>query len=74
VKLTGIIGIILIVLSAFALTYQGITYTSRKKVLHVGSIQATKKTRKTIPVPPALGGVILAGGVVLVVVGRKKGS
>jgi hypothetical protein len=64
-------GIILIVLGALALAYQGITYTTHKKVLDVGPLQATTEEHKTIPLPPILGGVALLGGVVLLLAGRR---
>ena len=67
-----LIGIALIVLGAIALAYQGITYTTQEKVLQIGPLEATKKTEKTIPVPPILGGAALAGGIVLVFIGTRK--
>jgi uncharacterized membrane protein len=67
-----IIGILLIVLGLVALAYQGITYTKSEKVLEVGPITATKETKKTIPLPPVLGGVALLGGVVLLVASSKR--
>jgi hypothetical protein len=51
---------------------QGITYTTREKVLEVGPITATKETKRTIPVPPLLGGIALAGGVVLLLVSARR--
>ncbi len=57
-----LIGIALIVLGAIALAYQGITYTTQERVLQIGPLEATKKTEKTIPLPPLLGGVSLAAG------------
>ncbi len=65
-------GIVLIILGAMALAYQGITYTTREKVLQVGPIEATKKTEKTIPLSPVLGGAALAAGIVLVIVGSRR--
>ncbi len=67
-----LVGIALIVLGIVAFTYQGITYTSREKVIDIGPIQATADTQKTIPLSPLLGGLALVGGIVLVVVGAKK--
>lgn len=66
-----LVGIVLIILGVAALTYQGITYTTREKVLEIGPLEATKKTEKTIPLPPLLGGVALAAGIVLVITGSK---
>ena len=65
------VGIVLIVLGVIALAYQGITYTTQKKVLDIGPIQATKEEHKTIPLPPILGGLALVGGVVLLIAGSK---
>lgn len=65
------VGIVLIVLGVIALAYQGITYTTRKKVLDIGPIQATKEEHKTIPLPPIVGGLALVGGVALLIAGSK---
>ena len=67
-----LIGIALIVLGVVAFAYQGITYTSREKIIDIGPIHATADTEKTIPLSPLLGGLALVGGIVLVIVGNKK--
>jgi len=67
-----LVGIALIVLGIVAFAYKGISYTSREKVIDIGPLQASVDTKKTIPLPPILGGLVLAGGIVLVVVGAKK--
>ena len=69
-----LVGIALIVLGIVAFAYQGITYTSREKIIDIGPFQATADTQKTIPLSPLLGGLALAGGIVLVVVGARKSS
>ena len=66
-----LIGIVLIILGVVALAYQGITYTSREKIIDIGPIHATADTKKTIPLSPILGGVALVGGIVLVISGIK---
>ena len=66
-------GIILIVIGIVALAYQGITYTTREKVVDLGPIQMTAEKTRTLPLSPILGGIALAGGIVLLVVGNKKG-
>lgn len=67
-----IIAIILIALGIAALAYQGITYTTREKVVDIGPIQMTAEKTKTIPLPPVLGAIALVGGIVLLVVGGRK--
>ena len=64
-------GIVLIVLGIVALIYGGITYTTHKKVLDVGPIQAEKKETHNIPLPPVLGVVAIVGGGALLLVGGK---
>ena len=71
-KSATLVGVILIVLGVVAFAYQGITYTSREKIIDLGPIQATAETKKTIPLSPVLGGLALVGGIVLVIVGAKK--
>jgi hypothetical protein len=64
-----IIGIVLTALGVVSFAYQGITYTTREKIIDIGPIQATKDTEKTIPFSPILGGVALAGGIALIIIG-----
>ncbi len=73
-KPMAIIGVLLIVIGIIALVYQGITYTSRETVLDIGPMHATADRQKTLPLSPVLGVVALAGGVVLVVAGMRKGA
>jgi hypothetical protein len=67
-----LVGIILIVLGIVALAYQGITYTTREKVLDIGPVEATAEKQKTIPLPPIVGGLALVGGVILVATAARK--
>ena len=67
------IGIILIVIGIVALAYQGITYTTREKVVDIGPIQMTAEKTKTLPLPPLVGAGALVGGIVLLIVGNRKG-
>ena len=71
-KSSSIVGILLIVLGVIALAYQGISYTTQKKVLDIGPIQATKEEHKTIPLPPIVGGIAMVGGIALLVTGSKN--
>lgn len=67
-----LIGVLLAVLGAAALIWEGISYTTRETVVDVGPVNVTAETRKTLPLPPILGGLALAGGVGLIVMGTKK--
>jgi len=72
-KTNMLIGIILIVIGIIAFTYQGITYTTREKVIDLGPLQVTAEKTRTLPLTPIVGGIALVGGIVLLVMGNKKG-
>jgi len=67
-------GILLVVLGGLALAYQGFNYTHQEKVLDVGPIHATADKQDRVSIPPILGGLVLAGGIALLVVGTRKKS
>jgi hypothetical protein len=69
-----LVGILLVILGALALAYQGISYTRQEKILDVGPIHATAETHKEIPLPPILGGLMLVGGAGLLVMGARQKS
>jgi hypothetical protein len=71
-KTPTILGIALILLGLVAFAYQGITYTTRENVIDLGPLQATVDKKETIPLPPLVGGVAVAGGVALLIVGIRK--
>ena len=62
----------LIILGVVALVYQGITYTTREKVVDLGPLKITADKDKNIPLPPIVGVLALAAGVTLVIVGARK--
>ena len=70
-KSASIAGVLLIVFGVIALVYQSFSYTTHKKIIDIGPIQATKEEHKTIPLPPIIGGIALIGGVALLLAGRK---
>ncbi len=65
-------GVALIILGVLALAYQGITYTTREKIIDLGPVTASVDKKKSIPLPPIVGALALVGGVVLVIVGARK--
>jgi hypothetical protein len=73
-KSTAMLGIALIVLGALALAYQGFSYTRREKVLDIGPIHATADSREHVDLPPIVGGLALAAGVILLFMGAKKSA
>ena len=70
-KAASIVGIVLIILGALALVYQGITYVTDETVVDIGPLEVEAEKQETIPLPPILGIIAIAGGIGLVVYGRK---
>ena len=55
-----------------ALAYQGLTYTTRERVVDIGPLKVDADRERTIPLPPVVGGAAVAAGVVLLIVGSRK--
>lgn len=68
----SIAGIVLIVLGALALAYQGFTYTQTEEVVDVGPLKVTARDKETIPLPPVVGFLAVAGGIGLMLLDRRK--
>jgi uncharacterized membrane protein len=66
------IGVVLAVLGMAALIWPRLSYTQRETLVDVGPVNITADTQKSVPLSPILGGVLLAGGAVLIVVGARK--
>ena len=71
-KSTMLIGILLIALGVAGVAFQGISYTTREKVIDIGGIGITAETRKTIPMPLVAGGLALVAGIGVVVLAPRK--
>jgi hypothetical protein len=65
------IGIALVILGLLAAAWGGFNYRTRKKVLDIGTIEATREETHRINIPPLSGGLIAAAGIALLLV-RKS--
>ena len=61
-----VFGVLLIILGVLAFAYGGIDYTKREEVLQVGSLHASVKEKKHIPISPIAGGAAILVGIFLV--------
>ena len=69
---TTMLGIIFIIAGVLIFAYQGFTYTQNQNVAQIGDLKVTAATQKTVDLPPILGGLAVAAGLVLVVLGRRS--
>ncbi len=72
-KPAAIFGILLIILGAVSLVTKGFSFT-KKDTHDLGPIDITTKDTKHVPIAPIVGGVIIAAGVALVLVGNRRSS
>lgn len=72
-RAVAILGIVLIVIGVVTLAMGGFTYTRKESVVKVGPLEVTAREKETFPIPPLAGGVMVAGGLVLLVVGSRRG-
>lgn len=69
-SITNIFGIALIVVGILALSYQGFHYTKNEKIAQFGDLQVTATKRENVYIPPLLGGLSIAAGIVVLIIGR----
>ena len=67
-----LVGVLLIVAGLAALTWPVISYTRTEKVVDVGPIEVTADRERRVPVPPLVGGLAVAAGLILVVSSRRR--
>lgn len=66
------VGLILIVLGVLGLVYGGFTYTRSRQAVNIGPLEVNVEEKESIPVPPLLGGLAIAAGVVVLVLGGRR--
>jgi hypothetical protein len=64
-----LIGVILLVLGGFVL-FRGLSFTSKREVVKVGDLRASVDEQRTVPA--WVGGLALAAGLGLIVIGVSK--
>jgi hypothetical protein len=69
---TRLLAIALIAIGIIAFAYQGISYTSRDKVVDLGPLHVTAERSHTLPLPPIVGALALAGGLALFFMNAQK--
>lgn len=70
--MSRILGAILIVLGLVGILWGGFTYTTQKKVIDLGPIQATHEKTHSVPVPPVAGAVSLIAGVAFLATSKRS--
>jgi len=69
-----IAGIILIVAGILMFIFNGINFTTEKKVVDLGPVEINKKEKKSVGWPVYAGAIVTLAGVLVLVAGNKKGN
>ena len=71
-KLTIIIGVVLIALGVAALVYEGWSYTTDRQVADLGIAEIRATETETIPIPTWVGVVLVVAGVGAILLGKRS--
>jgi uncharacterized membrane protein len=66
------LGIILLIVGVIMLIWTGFTYTKKEKIVDAGPLEISADRQKTVSWPPYVGGILVIGGIVLLVTGKKS--
>lgn len=66
------VGLLLIVFGVIGLAYGGITYTKKRHAVDLGPVQVKVDEKESVPIPPLVGGLAIAAGVVVLALGGRR--
>ena len=66
------LGMVLLVVGIIMTVFTGFTLITKKEVVDLGAVEINKEERTPIYWSPITGAVLMAAGVVVLLVGRKK--
>ena len=69
-----IVGFVLLVVGFVALLSGGVFWKQKEKVVDAGPLEVTAERNKGFSVPPVVGGLIVAAGIVLLVLPQRSRS
>jgi uncharacterized membrane protein len=67
-----LVGIILVVLGVAGLFYGGFTYTEDRDTVDLGIAKVEVEDKERVSIHPAVGGVVLAAGIVVLAMSVRK--
>jgi hypothetical protein len=67
-----VIGLVLVVIGLVALLWGGVFWTDRDTVVDAGPLEIETEEREGFAVPPALGVVVLIGGLALLLIPDRR--
>jgi len=69
---TSNVGIVLVIFGILMMAYTGIDFITKKRVVDIGPIKIDKEENNPVQWSPIVGVVLIIGGIVVVLRGRKE--
>ena len=66
------IGIVLVIIGIVMMVYTGFNYVTNEKVMDLGPIEINAEKSHNVQWPPIVGLVLIVGGVVVIVLDKKR--
>ncbi len=66
-----IVGVFLVLIGVAILVFGGFTDTTTRKAVQVGPVGIVAEEKKKFSIPPVIGGVLVAGGIILLIAGGR---
>lgn len=65
-------GIVLVVIGIIMIVYTGFNFVTKEKVVDLGPIEINKEKNNTVQWPPVAGIILIVGGIVVIVLDKRK--
>lgn len=65
-------GIIAAIIGLLMIIFTGFDFKTKEKVVDLGPLEINKEKNHNVNWPPILGGVLLVGGIVMIIMDKKK--
>lgn len=67
-----ILGIVLLIIGAIMMVFTGFNIVTKEKVVDLGPLEINKEEKTPVYWSPVTGGVLMAAGILVLVVGKRK--
>ncbi|MCB0650055.1 MAG: hypothetical protein KDC85_02125 [Saprospiraceae bacterium] len=65
-------GFVLLAIGIIMMAYTGFNYVTTEKVVDIGPIEINAEKNHTVQWPPLVGLVLIVGGIIVIVLDKKK--
>ena len=72
--MTKSVGYVLVAVGLVVMIWGGFGFKTRETIIDLGPIHATKETTHPLPYAPIIGGLVFAGGIAVILSGRRRSA